>query len=149
MTHQILAARIDRLRPEWKRLLQAASVIGKDVPIGWLEAIADMRSDELRQALAELQTAEFLYEARLFPEHAYTFKHALTHEVAYGSLLLERRRALHARIVEVLEALAGDRVAEQVERDPPALRERGCARHPFRYRRHPRSIPCLAGARTG
>jgi predicted ATPase len=60
--------------------------------------------------------AEFLYETRLFPEHEYTFKHALTHEVAYGSLLQERRRALHARIVEVLEALYVDRQAEQVER---------------------------------
>src|SRR5205823_13575130 len=61
-------------------------------------------------------TTEFLYETRLFPDHEYTFKHALTHEVAYGSLLLEQRRVLHARIVAALEALAGDRVAEQVER---------------------------------
>jgi tetratricopeptide (TPR) repeat protein len=59
-----------------------------------------------------LQAAEFLYETRLFPEREYTFKHALTHEVAYGSLLLERRRVLHARIVESLEALGGDQVAE-------------------------------------
>jgi tetratricopeptide (TPR) repeat protein len=63
-----------------------------------------------------LQAAEFLYEMRLFPELEYTFKHALTHEVAYGSLLQERRRALHARIVENLEALYRDRLAEQVER---------------------------------
>ena len=70
----------------------------------------------LHRGLAHLQAAEFLYETRLFPEHDYTFKHALTHEVAYGSLLQERRRVLHARIVEALEALAGDRVAEQVER---------------------------------
>ena len=59
---------------------------------------------------------EFLYKTRLFPEIAYTFKHALTHQVAYENLLQEQRRALHARIVEALEALAGDRVAEQVER---------------------------------
>ena len=71
----------------------------------------------LHRGLAHLQAAEFLYETRLFPELAYTFKHALTHEVAYGSLLQERRRALHARIVEALEALApGTGVAEQVER---------------------------------
>jgi tetratricopeptide (TPR) repeat protein len=63
-----------------------------------------------------LQAAEFLYEMRLFPALEYTFKHALTHEVAYGSLLQERRRALHARIVENLEALYPDRLAEQVER---------------------------------
>src|SRR5262249_38304342 len=59
---------------------------------------------------------EFLYETRLFPELEYTFKHALTHEVTYSSLLQERRRVLHTRIVEALEGLAGDRVAEQVER---------------------------------
>jgi predicted ATPase len=63
-----------------------------------------------------LQAAEFLYETRLFPEIEYTFKHTLTQQVAYETLLQERRRALHARIVEALEALAGDRVAEQVER---------------------------------
>jgi tetratricopeptide (TPR) repeat protein len=70
----------------------------------------------LQRGIAHLQAAEFLYETRLFPEPDYTFKHALTHEVAYGSLLLERRRVLHARIVEALEALAPDRMAEQVER---------------------------------
>ena len=67
-------------------------------------------------AWRSLQAAEFLYETRLFPELDYTFKHALTHEVAYGSLLQERRRVLHARIVEALEALYADRLAEQVER---------------------------------
>jgi predicted ATPase len=70
----------------------------------------------LHCGLAHLQAAEFLYETRLFPDHEYTFKHALTHEVAYDSLLQERRRTLHARIVEGLEALAGDRLTEQVER---------------------------------
>ena len=65
--------------------------------------------------LAHLQAAEFLYETRLFPEPAYTFKHALTHEVAYGSLLQERRRQLHARIVDALEQRHADRLAEQVE----------------------------------
>ena len=75
-----------------------------------------MPAASLHRSLAHLQTAEFLYETRLFPESEYTFKHALTHEVAYGSVLQERRRVLHARIVEALEALAGDRVAEQAER---------------------------------
>jgi tetratricopeptide (TPR) repeat protein len=68
--------------------------------------------DALQRGLARLQAAEFLYETRLFPERDYTFKHALTHEVAYGSLLLERRRVLHARIVESLEALGRDQEAE-------------------------------------
>jgi class 3 adenylate cyclase/tetratricopeptide (TPR) repeat protein len=112
----VLAARIDRLPPEDKRLLQTAAVIGTDVPFALLRAIADMPEATLHRGLAHLQAAEFLYETRLFPEPEYTFKHALTHEVAYGSLLLERRRVLHARIVEALEALAPDRAAEQVER---------------------------------
>ena len=112
----VLAARIDRLPPEEKGLLQTAAVIGHEVPLPLLQAIADMPEEVLHRSLAHLQATEFLYETRLFPECEYTFKHALTHEVAYGGLLQERRRALHARIVEALEALAGDRVAEQVER---------------------------------
>ena len=112
----VLAARIDRLPPEEKRLLQTAAVIGTEVPFALLQAIADLPEAALHRGLAHLQAAEFLYETRLFPEPEYTFKHALTHEVAYGSLLLERRRVLHARLVEALEALAPERVAEQVER---------------------------------
>jgi tetratricopeptide (TPR) repeat protein len=112
----VLAARIDRLPPEEKRLLQTAAVIGTDVPFTLLQAIADLPEAALYRGLAQLQAAEFLYETRLFPEPEYTFKHALTHEVAYGSLLLERRRGLHARLVEALEALAPERAAEQVER---------------------------------
>jgi tetratricopeptide (TPR) repeat protein len=108
----VLAARIDRLPPEEKRLLQTAAVIGTEVPLPLLQAIAELPEDALQRGLAHLQAAEFLYETRLFPEREYTFKHALTHEVAYGSLLLERRRVLHARIVESLEALGGDQGAE-------------------------------------
>jgi predicted ATPase len=112
----LLAARMDRLQPEDKRLLQTAAVIGTEVPWPLLQAIADVPEEALYRSLAQLQAAEFLYETSLFPEHAYTFKHALTHEVAYGSLLHERRRTLHARIVEALEALAGERRDDQVER---------------------------------
>jgi len=112
----VLAARIDRLPPEEKRLLQSAAVIGKNVPFALLEAIAEGSEEELRRGLAHLQTAEFLYETSLFPDLEYTFKHALTHEVAYGSLLQERRRSLHARILEAIERLYPDRLAEQDER---------------------------------
>jgi class 3 adenylate cyclase/tetratricopeptide (TPR) repeat protein len=112
----VLAARIDRLPSEAKRLLQTAAVIGTEVPWSLLHAIADSPEVDLYRNLAHLNTADFLHATRLFPEHEYTFKHALTHEVAYGSLLLERRRALHARIVETIEELAGERVAEQGER---------------------------------
>jgi predicted ATPase len=96
----ILAARIDRLAPETKRLLQAAAVIGKDVPLPLLLAIAEAPEPEVRAELTHLQAAEFLYETRLFPDLEYTFKHALTHDVAYGGLLHDRQRALHARIAE-------------------------------------------------
>jgi tetratricopeptide (TPR) repeat protein len=112
----LLAARIDRLAPQHKRLLQAASVVGADVPFAVLQAVVDEPEGELRQDLAQLQAAEFLYETRLFPELEYTFKHALTHEVAYGSLLQERRRILHARVVEAIERLYPDRLTEQIER---------------------------------
>jgi predicted ATPase/class 3 adenylate cyclase len=112
----VLAARIDRLRPDEKRLLQLAAVIGKDVPFTLLQAIADQSQDDIRLSLAGLQAAEFLYETSLFPEIEYTFKHALTLEVAYGSVLQERRRAFHARIVEAVEKLYSERITEQVER---------------------------------
>jgi tetratricopeptide (TPR) repeat protein len=112
----VLAARIDRLPPEEKRLLQTAAVIGTEVPFALLQAIVELSEEALRRALSHLQAAEFLYETSLFPELAYTFKHALTHEVAYGSLLHERRRALHARIVEASERLSADRLPEQAER---------------------------------
>ena len=112
----MLAARIDRLSAEEKRLLQTAAVIGHEVPLPLLQAIADVPEVALYRSLAQLQGAEFLYETRLFPEREYTFKHALTHEVAYGSLLQERRRTLHASIVAALEGLYPDRLAEQVER---------------------------------
>ena len=111
----ILAARIDRLSPEDKSLLQTAAVIGKDVPLSLLQPIAELPEEELRSGLARLQAGEFLYETQLFPEAEFTFKHALTHEVAYAGLLHDRRRHLHARIVTTIEALYADRLGEQLE----------------------------------
>jgi tetratricopeptide (TPR) repeat protein len=112
----VLAARMDRLLPEEKRLLQTAAVIGTEVPLTLLRVIADMPEAMLQRGLVHLQAAEFLYEKQLFPAPVYTFKHALTHEVAYGGLLQERRRELHAHIVEALEALSSDQLPEQVDR---------------------------------
>jgi len=112
----ILAARIDLLGSDARRLLQAAAVIGKDVPLPLLLSIADAPEPEVRAQLAHLQAAEFLYETRLFPDLEYTFKHALTHDVAYQELLHDRQRELHARIVEAIERLEAGRVGEQVER---------------------------------
>src|SRR5262249_10346681 len=112
----IVVAGIDRLPPEEKHLLQCAAVIGKDASWPLLQAIAEVPENDLHLGLAHLQAAEFLYETSLFPELFYTFKHVLTQEVAYGSLLQERRRVLHDRIVEALEGLYPDRQTEQVER---------------------------------
>ena len=112
----VLAARIDRLPPEEKRLLQTAAVVGTDFPFPLLQAVAAVPEAELRRSLTYLQAAELVYETRLFPELEYTFKHALTYQVAYESLLQDRRRELHVRIMEALEALYGERVSEQVER---------------------------------
>jgi tetratricopeptide (TPR) repeat protein len=111
----ILAARIDRLPARQKQVLQAASVIGKDVPHALLQPVAGLEEDELRRVLAKLREAEFLYEARLFPDLEYAFKHALTQEVVYGSQLVEERRALHRQLVNVIECLYPDRLVEQFE----------------------------------
>ncbi len=112
----VLAARIDRLPAADKRLLQSAAAIGTDVAFALLAAIAELPDDDLQRGLARLQAAELLYEASLFPEPAYTFRHALTHEVTYGSLLQERRRELHGRVVEAIERLYPDRLDEHLER---------------------------------
>jgi predicted ATPase len=127
----VLAARIDRLSPEDKRCLQTAAVIGTEVPLPLLQAIAEVSEEALQRGLEHLQAAEFLYETRLFPEREYIFKHALTHEVAYGSLLQERRRLLHARIVEALEALAGEQRDEVASGRSPDQIER-LAHHAMR-----------------
>jgi DNA-binding winged helix-turn-helix (wHTH) protein/class 3 adenylate cyclase len=112
----ILATRIDRLPPVAKHLLQCAAVIGREGSLPLLQAIAEMAEDDLQRGLAHLQTAEFVYETGLFAERAYTFKHAMTHDVAYSSLPQERCRLLHARIVAALEQRHAGRLAEQIER---------------------------------
>jgi predicted ATPase len=112
----ILASRIDRLPLDQKRLLQSAAVIGKDVPFGLFQGIAGLPEEELRRGLAHLQAAEFLYETTLFPDLEYTFKHALTHDVAYGSLLQDRRRELHAKVVETLALWLLGELASRRER---------------------------------
>ncbi|OLC16093.1 MAG: hypothetical protein AUH29_06170 [Candidatus Rokubacteria bacterium 13_1_40CM_69_27] len=112
----IVASRIDRLAQDDKRLLQAASIIGKDVPLGLLEPIAELPAPALRPTLARLQAAGFLHERGLLPDPEFTFIHALTHEVAYAGVLHERRRVLHAHVAEVIEQRAGDRRADTVER---------------------------------
>ncbi len=113
----MLAARIDRLTEDDKALLQTAAVVGKDVPVWLLRSIAGLDDAELERGLARLQAAEFLYETHAAPEHAYTFKHALTHDVAYGSLLHHRRRRLHTAIVDALECMNPDPELRDAEVD--------------------------------
>lgn len=111
----VVADRIDRLPTEEKHLLQTAAVIGAIVPFDLLQVVSELPDDELFQGVAHLKSAEFIYETNLFPQLEYTFKHALTTEVAYGTLLRERRIYLHSKIVTVLERIAADNVREHVE----------------------------------
>jgi class 3 adenylate cyclase/tetratricopeptide (TPR) repeat protein len=110
----VLATRIDRLAARDKRLLQSASVIGKDVHLTLLAAIADLPERELHDALARLQDTELLYDVGRLPDREYSFKHALTHEIAYGGLLRDQKRMLHARILHAIETLYPERLADQL-----------------------------------
>ena len=109
----VLAARIDRLEERDKHVLQTAAVIGKEFTEAVLKRVVDLPEAELSSALTKLTTSEFIYEQTLYPELEYTFKHALTQEVAYGSLLVERRQAVHERVAEAIEALFGGGLPER------------------------------------
>jgi tetratricopeptide (TPR) repeat protein len=112
----VLAARIDALPAAEKSLLEEAAVIGHDVSFTLLHAICGLTEDRLRGLLDNLQAAELLYATQIFPDLQYTFKHSLTHDVTYSGVLHERRRDVHARVVDAIENLYGDRPGEQVER---------------------------------
>jgi class 3 adenylate cyclase/tetratricopeptide (TPR) repeat protein len=112
----VLAARIDRLAPEDKRILQTAAVIGESVPVQLLQAVTEIPEPQILDALARLRAAEFLHDTSLFAEPVHVFRHGLTCRVAYHSLLQEPRRALHARIVEAMERVYAERLGEHIER---------------------------------
>jgi tetratricopeptide (TPR) repeat protein len=112
----VLAARIDRLSPEHKRLLQSAAVIGREVPFALLETVTEEADVDIRPGLAVLQSGEFLYESSMIPDLQYMFKHALTQEVAYKALLQERRLPLHGQVVAGLERLYADNLFPHLER---------------------------------
>ena len=133
----VVAARMDRLPTQEKRLLQCAAVIGKDVPLALLQTIAELSEDDLHRSLAHLRASEFVYETRLYPDLEYTFKHALTHEVAYGSLVAHRRGILHAQIAGAIERLYPDRAEELIER---------LAHHAFRGEQWAKAFPYLRHA---
>jgi class 3 adenylate cyclase/tetratricopeptide (TPR) repeat protein len=110
----IIAARMDRLEDNLKRTMQVASVIGRDFVFPILQTITGMKED-LKSSLLNLQGLEFIYEKRLFPELEYIFKHALTQEVAYNSLLLKRRKEIHEKIGRAIEELYSERLEEFYE----------------------------------
>jgi len=112
----VIASRMDRLSAEERKVLQSAAVIGKDVRVGILRSVAGVSDDVFDAVLQSLRRAEFIHETRAYPDLEYTFKHVLTHEVVYASLLPEKRRELHARIVDAIERVHHDRLAEHVER---------------------------------
>ena len=105
----ILAARIDRLPPDEKALLQTLAVIGKEFSFGLLKQVVQQSEDDLQRQLSHLQTSEFIYERPAFPDIEYTFKHALTQEVAYNSLLVERRKVVHERAAKAIEEVYDSR----------------------------------------
>jgi class 3 adenylate cyclase/tetratricopeptide (TPR) repeat protein len=110
----MIAARLDRLEETPKRIVQVASVIGRGFAFRILQTITGM-SEELKAYLLNLQGLEFIYEKRLFPELEYIFKHALTQEVAYGSLLTRRRREIHEKIGAAIEQIYSERIDEYYE----------------------------------
>ncbi len=108
----VLMARIDRLAAEEKELLQTLAVIGKEFSVQLATSVAALPEARLRGLLARLQTEEFLYEQPTFPEPMLAFKHTLTQEVAYNSLLIERRKAIHERVAQSIEAIFSDRIED-------------------------------------
>jgi DNA-binding winged helix-turn-helix (wHTH) protein/predicted ATPase len=111
----VLTARLDRLPPEAKALAQVAAVIGVEVPWGLLQAVTAIADTALQHHLAPLRDAELFYEVRSIPEPIYAFKHALTHEVTYHSLLRSTRQHYHQQIAEVLVGRFADRAETQPE----------------------------------
>ncbi len=110
----ILASRIDRLPVDEKDLLQTLAVMGKEFPLGLIKKVTDKSDDELERMLGDLQLGEFIYEQPALPDTEYTFKHSLTLEVAYNSVLSDRRRALHERTAAAIESLYADRLDDHL-----------------------------------
>ncbi len=110
----IIASRLDRVEESLKKIMQVASVIGREFAYRILQTIMGMR-EELKSSLINLQGLEFIYEKSLFPELEYIFKHALTQEVAYNSLLHKRRKEIHEKIGSAIETLYPDRLEEYYE----------------------------------
>jgi class 3 adenylate cyclase/tetratricopeptide (TPR) repeat protein len=110
----ILASRIDRLPAAERELLQTLAVLGREFSAGLIKRVVSKPDDELERMLSALQLAEFIYEQPAVGDVEYTFKHALTLEVGYNSVLVERRRLLHERAAQAIEALFSDRLEDHL-----------------------------------
>jgi class 3 adenylate cyclase len=111
----VLASRIDRLPPDEKQLLQTLAVMGREFPLPLIQRVAQAAEDALEKMLSNLQSADFINEEPAFPDIKYTFKHALTQEVAYNSLLSERRQLIHQRVAEAMESWYGERLDDHLK----------------------------------
>jgi len=110
----ILATRIDRLPGDAKELLQVLAVIGRELPLPLIRSLVVKSDDELERLLDELQLGEFIYEQPAVGDPEYVFKHALTQDVAYHSVLLERRKDLHGSIGKAIETLYADSIDDRL-----------------------------------
>ena len=133
----VVLARIERLPPMERHVLQVAAVIGKDVPLPLLREVAGVPEEHLQESLGRLRAAELLQERRVDVQPHYTFRHALTHEVAYDCVGPSRRRELHDAIVTGMERLYHDRLDDHIER---------LADHAFRAERWDRAATYLRSA---
>jgi predicted ATPase len=146
--HAVLTARIDRLPPVAKRVLQAAAVIGKEVPLSLLAAITGLAKEVLSESLAQLQAAELLQETSLVPESVYTFKHVLIQEAAYHTLLESTRRQQHLQIAQALAEQFATTAAHQPIWLAHHYTEAGCIEHaiPYWQQAGQRAADCSAHA---
>jgi class 3 adenylate cyclase/tetratricopeptide (TPR) repeat protein len=133
----ILASRIDRLPAEGKALLQTLAVMGKEFPLRLIQKVAAKPYEELERMLADLQLGEFIYEQPALPDTEYIFKHALTQEVAYNTVLSERRQTLHERIATAIESLFADQISDHLS---------ALARHYGRSRNAAKAVQYLRAA---
>src|SRR6266705_1088736 len=131
--HAVLTARMDRLSPVTKRVLQTAAVIGKEVPFSLLAAVTKLPNEALAQSLAQLQAAELLSETGLAPESVYTFTHVMMQETAYQELLESSRRQQHVQIAQILAEHCATTAAQQPAWLAHHYTEAGDAEHAIPY----------------
>ncbi len=145
----ILAARIDRLPADEKELLQTLAVMGKEFPLGLVRQVTGKSDDELERMLGDLQMSEFIYEQPTLPDVEYTFKHSLTLEVAYNSVLTERRRVLHERIGAAIESIYPERLDEHLAELAHQYRRAGNLEKTIEYLRRAGEQAAAKGTDSG